>query len=222
MKKIILILTSSLLIFTGCSKGSGTDEPPVTVTSPVITGQPASCEVLLSETVTLTVAATGQDLSYQWYKGGTPISGATTEKFSLKVAQLSDVGEFSCKVSNGGGSVTSNVATVELDYYLFQGTVMAALRDGKQRLRVSPLSGNETEIEFYEPTTKKCFILRWEGGNSKGNKKPVYFITSFAEGNETVAVPTSLEVTEKTADGLCRIKFVDANGKVWEGVVPLP
>jgi hypothetical protein len=220
MKKIIFILTSSLLIFIGCSKGSGTDEPPVTVALPVITGQPASCEVLLSETVTLTVAATGQDLSYQWYKGNTPISGATTEKFSLKVAQLSDAGEFSCKVSNGGGSVTSNIATVELDYYLLCGAVKSALGGLDWRLRVSPLPNNEIEIEFYNISTEQYLILRWKGGTSKGAKETVYFISSLADGVETTTVP-SMEVAEVGKD-LCHIKFLDTNETSWEGVIPLP
>jgi hypothetical protein len=214
MKKIVLLFL--VILMTGCGKDPV--DPPVQ--PPVITRQPTSQEVALGETVFLEISVEGEGVNCQWYKNGTLIPDATAEKFTIKIAQLSDGGSFSCKVSNEGGSITSDIATIEVDYSLFQGGVeKTALRRGIWRLRVSPLSNNEIEIEFYNPTTKQYIILRWKGGTSVGSKEPLEFISSLAEGNETVAVPTSFEVIQFFG-GLCYIKF-NADNKVWEGVVPM-
>jgi hypothetical protein len=217
MKKILFVLL--LVLFAGCSKNT-TEEPPAPVKPPVITVQPASQEnVALGQEVTLTVVATGAK-TCQWHKNGAAIPEATSATFTLKVAQLSDAGTFACTVSNEGGSVTSNVAAVSLDYYLSQGgSTKSALGEGKWRLRVSPLSNGEVEIEFYNPTTKQYFILGWKGGTSAGSKEPLEFISSLAEGDEKKVIPTSLEVVQFFG-GLCYIKF-NADNKVWEGVAPL-
>ena len=61
------------------------------------------------------VSATGQALSYQWLRDGTPIPGATEASYALSSVTLSDDGaEFSVVVTNVAGSVTSQVATLQV------------------------------------------------------------------------------------------------------------
>jgi hypothetical protein len=82
--------------------------------APSITAQPASKSVLTGQTATFSVTATGTaTLTYQWKKGGTAISGATSASYTTPATTSADNGaQFTVTVSNGAGSVTSNAATL--------------------------------------------------------------------------------------------------------------
>lgn len=64
--------------------GSVTNGPSVLipVATPVITKQPASAAVGPGTNYTVSVTATGSDLSYQWYNAGGPISNATNKSYT--------------------------------------------------------------------------------------------------------------------------------------------
>ena len=80
---------------------------------PSITVQPTSRTVAVGQTTTFSVSATGsQPLSYQWQRGTTNITGATSPSYAL-VAGASDNGAtFRVVVSNAFGSVTSSSVTL--------------------------------------------------------------------------------------------------------------
>lgn len=79
------------------------------VTAPVITTQPASQSVDLNSPATFTVVASGSGLSYQWYKNGLAVSGATGASYTV-LSTIANEGEYRVKVTNSAGSVTSNIA----------------------------------------------------------------------------------------------------------------
>jgi hypothetical protein len=82
---------------------------------PSITTQPRSQTVNVGANVTLFVGATGTPpLSYQWFKGGVALEGKTSASLSLPNIQASDAGDYTVKVSNSVGEVTSAVATVAI------------------------------------------------------------------------------------------------------------
>lgn len=82
---------------------------------PVITSQPSSINVALGKSFTLSVSATGNPTpTYQWYKNGALISGATGSSYAVSSATASSAGSYSVKVSNVAGSVISNNATVAI------------------------------------------------------------------------------------------------------------
>lgn len=88
----------------------------LTVNSPpVITGDPSGTVGCVGITVTLTVAASGSGLSYQWRKNGSNISGATSSTLTYSPAAASDSGSYDCVVTNAYGSDTSAAATVTID-----------------------------------------------------------------------------------------------------------
>jgi hypothetical protein len=97
--------------------------------APVITSHPNSQTVSLNDTATFTVSASGSNLSYQWQKNNTNISGATNDTLLLYGVQTSDVGNYRCIVSNNYGADTSdqaylNVLTLDsglVVYYPFNG-----------------------------------------------------------------------------------------------------
>jgi hypothetical protein len=81
---------------------------------PLITTQPASRTLTVGQTATFAVVASGTPApTYQWQKGTTNISGATSASYTTPAATHADNGStFRCMVSNSGGTVTSNSATL--------------------------------------------------------------------------------------------------------------
>ena len=70
---------------------------------------------LAKEMLELSVYAAGQGMSYQWYKDGVAIAGATLRGLVLADANAATAaGSYSVKVTNAAGSVTSSAAYVGL------------------------------------------------------------------------------------------------------------
>jgi hypothetical protein len=82
------------------------------VTKAVISSQPASTSVLAGEPVTFTVTATGKYLSYQWYKNGTAIEGATASFLKVTAAVSEDQNKYRCEITNQAGTATSAEAVL--------------------------------------------------------------------------------------------------------------
>ena len=59
-------------------------------------------------------AAGSGPLSYQWYKDGNPISGATLNTYSIGGVFTSDSGTYNVRVSNSAGSATSTNAVLNV------------------------------------------------------------------------------------------------------------
>jgi len=85
--------------------------------APSITQQPANQTVSAGQTATFSVTATGTaPLSYQWQKGTTAISGATSANYTTPATTTADNGtQYGVVVSNPVGSVTSNPATLTVN-----------------------------------------------------------------------------------------------------------
>lgn len=80
--------------------------------APVITKQPVSAAVTEGENVTFAVTATGDGITYRWYKNGTAIDGATGASYTFTAALGDNGAKYACVVSNSAGTVTSNEATL--------------------------------------------------------------------------------------------------------------
>ena len=86
----------------------------VTVHYPAtIYSSPGSRKVLKGRSFSLSVVADGEPpLTYQWYKNGTPLSGATLPTLSVAHASFSDSADYLATVSNVWLTATSSVARV--------------------------------------------------------------------------------------------------------------
>lgn len=81
--------------------------PPLAITAP-----PATQTVAEGGTAIFTVTATGEALRYQWYKDGAELTGATEATLTLPGVAPAAFGAYTVKVSNDGGSVTSEAAVL--------------------------------------------------------------------------------------------------------------
>lgn len=83
---------------------------------PTILVEPINQTKCEGEQISFTVAATGSEpLTYQWFKEGREISGATSPTYILDRVNLSDAGSYSAIASNPCGSVTSDTATLKVN-----------------------------------------------------------------------------------------------------------
>ena len=84
------------------------NEPLILIGEPIITTQPLPATVCLGFSVSFNVQANGDGLTYQWKKGSTAISGATSSTLFLTNVTTTDVGNYSCEIIGTSGAVTSS------------------------------------------------------------------------------------------------------------------
>ena len=97
---------------------------PANAQTPSIITQPASQSSAVGGTIQFTVSATGGGtLAYQWRKNGSnmvngvvsgaaTISGATTTAVTLTTVTTNDQANYTCRITNSSGSITSSIASL--------------------------------------------------------------------------------------------------------------
>jgi len=113
-RSIMLVCFLALsLILAGCGSGASTNTRS-NPTAPTIQSQPSNQNVIVGQTATFSVTASGTaPLGYQWQKGTAAIPGATSASYTTPATALGDSGSaYSVVVSNSIGSLTSSSATL--------------------------------------------------------------------------------------------------------------
>jgi len=106
-------------------RGYGTDvygftSPPqywqfnVTTSGPAIASQNGNVSASLGGEANFFVTSSGTGLSYQWYKDGGPIAGATAATLALTNVQPSNEGVYTVRVTNSFGFVTSTPSILSI------------------------------------------------------------------------------------------------------------
>ncbi|MBT1699033.1 VCBS repeat-containing protein [Fulvivirgaceae bacterium PWU4] len=87
-----------------------------TCTPPSVSALSSATTVCAGSPVTLSVTASGTGtISYQWKKGSSNISGATSASYSIAAAAATDAGSYTVSLTNTCGTVTSNSVTVTVN-----------------------------------------------------------------------------------------------------------
>lgn len=82
-------------------------------TAPFITRNPDSLKASVGDTVAFSVQGIGSlPLAYQWLKDGTEIAGATSATLTLEGVQKGDEADYTVRISNTAGNVTSTAASL--------------------------------------------------------------------------------------------------------------
>ncbi|AXV79834.1 MULTISPECIES: DUF3500 domain-containing protein [Ralstonia solanacearum species complex] len=105
--RIAALLAMSLIASCGGDSGDAS--------SPTITSSPASTSVTEGGSASLSVAASGPSLLYQWRKDGMWILGATSSTYTIAPVAASDAGSYDVIVSNSAGAVTSSASTLTVN-----------------------------------------------------------------------------------------------------------
>jgi len=83
--------------------------------APAVSAHPQSLAVAANTTANFSVTATGTGtLAHQWQKDGVNIPGATSSSYSLASAKPWHIGDYTVKVTDSNGTVTSNAATLAI------------------------------------------------------------------------------------------------------------
>lgn len=82
--------------------------------APSITTHPTSKVVKPGATVLLTVEAVGADLTYQWMKNGSSISGATASTLTIDNVREADAASYNVEVKNSCGASLSRTAQLSV------------------------------------------------------------------------------------------------------------
>jgi hypothetical protein len=86
---------------------------------PVFTSQPTSISRYVGQSASLSVAvSSAAPVSYQWYKDGAAVSGATGSSYSIGSLGINDGGVYKVRVSNAASSYFSAEATLSLAPYI--------------------------------------------------------------------------------------------------------
>ena len=119
--------------------------------APAITTQPANVTLANPASTTLSVAATGTSLTYQWYSGtsgntASPISGQTSASYQFTANGTAD---YWVKVSGTCGSINSNTAKVSIAPVITTQPAGGAVTKGSVRTLTVAANGAQLAYQWY-------------------------------------------------------------------------
>ncbi len=162
-----------------------------------ITRQPAGLTVDEGKPFTLSVAATGSTLTYQWSKGGVEIAGATSAEYTVSSATKANEGQYTCAVTGGCGTVTSSSANV----VVMGGTSVEEDTEASSLLRVvGPVPANDYVVVRISAELSRSGAAHLQITDAQGRIVGHYDVDSSSD----LHLPTSALAT-----GLYTLELVD-------------
>ena len=173
------------------------DEPKPPV-PPTITMQPISQSAQVGGQVSFSVSYQGDNsFTFQWYKNDAAIQGQTSSIFSIGSVAESDAGSYTVKITNKGGSVTSDAA------------VLTVIVPVAPTIKVQPenktvnIGGNTSLSVEAEGTLPLNYVWSKDGSPvpmGMGNVLPIMNAQTSNEGVYSVTVSNSAgSITSNTA-----------------------
>jgi len=95
-----------------CNSVSSSKSNVTVTTATAITSQPVNVSSCVGTSASLSVTAVGSNLTYQWYKAGTAISGATNSILNISNIQTGNAGTYNVIVTGACGTIASNVVSI--------------------------------------------------------------------------------------------------------------
>ena len=142
-------------------------------------------------------SAAADTLTYQWYKDGKAISGATASSYTIKSVKASDAGKYTVKVSNSAGSVTSSAATLTVNVPV---TLSSITINGSSSVNVGS-TATYTCTATYSNGTTKTVTPTWaiSAGSSYASITSGGVLTGKAAGTATIQARYGEGSVTKTA-----------------------
>ncbi|NBR68416.1 MAG: hypothetical protein EBT79_14310, partial [Actinobacteria bacterium] len=137
---------------------------------PTISSQPAAVSRTTGQSVTFSVTASAPgasagDITYQWRRNGTDISGATASSHTIASATTADAGTYSVVVRNSGASAAvSSVTSADAVLTMSQGSqtiTFGTISDktyGDSAFTVTATASSGLPVSFTSTTTGVCTV----------------------------------------------------------------
>lgn len=172
-----------------------------------ITSQPANQVVNTGTAVRMAVGATGTGpLTYQWYRNGSAISGATSSAYSITSASSTTAGSYYAVVRNSGSSATSTTATLSVlasstTYSASLGWARPTLREDGTPLDAADIAG----FNLYYSTSSTGTMTRIASLTASQLR---YVVANLAAGTHYFALSTVDSAgLESSLSGRARVAF---------------
>ena len=106
--------TYHVVITNSCGVATPSSDAVITVNElPKITTSPTGTTICEGQSINLSVAATGTNITYQWFRNNTAIAGATSANYSDTSVTLAEAGNYTVTVSGAcTPAVTSAIAQI--------------------------------------------------------------------------------------------------------------
>ncbi|MEO7979067.1 PQQ-dependent sugar dehydrogenase [Flavobacterium sp.] len=191
--------------------------------APTIVNHPQSQSIMETYPVTFNVTASGVGQTYQWQFNNVNITGATAATYTIPNVTAANAGNYKVVVTNTGGSVTSNQATLTVTPFSNTPTV-------DLKFPLSTLTWNADDIVAFEATATDiedgelpatAFSWRMDlfhedvpgaghshpGASPQGIKSGTFTASNQGEKTPNVWYRFTVKVTD--SNGLTATKFVD-------------
>ena len=229
----------------GVSFGFAVQWVPGAPIAPAITADPSGLSVREGSPATFSVTATGTaPLYYRWYRNGAPVTGLTSNSYTLAAAAFSDSGaEYSCLVSNVAGTAASSNATLTVTAMGVLTVALAPAGAVSQGAKWSLDSGAtwlaggiSTNLEVGPYTVTFANLTGWRAPAALANVEVLHGMTTATSGVYTAILPsaerviagTNVNVTVRAPAGLSTWTLVETlqagltpthitAGGVWNG-----
>ncbi|WP_158305343.1 immunoglobulin domain-containing protein [Opitutus terrae] len=201
---------------------------------PDITTQPTSATVRLGATVQMTVSATcSKAMSYEWYRNGEILSGATSRTLTIPDAAASEAGQYHVRITTPDIAVDSQSAVIAVegttpvagngrlvgpdivhanghiyDQVLLEGKAVVVTADQQQMTRTSflDLDGDIVQVEFSGSGSLAVVLM-----DNSGPAQPEKYNqnVSYAKGHAGIVITGADESTNVSVFSVGSITAID-------------
>ena len=175
-----------------CGSGGGGSDGLGLPPAPIITTQPAAATAVEGQSVSFSVVASGSGvLAYQWLRNGDPVPGGTAATYTFAPTMGDNGANFSVRVVNTGGPVTSSAALLTVQ------AVAATIGRGPEPAAV--VAGNPVTFSVFASGTAP-FTYQWlrAGVAIPGATQSTYTFTT-AMGDDGTAFAATVTNSAGTA-----------------------
>ncbi|MEI6712103.1 MAG: immunoglobulin domain-containing protein [Verrucomicrobiota bacterium] len=189
----------------------------VTEPAPVVVRQPVGGVFQQGSDVALNIEATGSALTYQWFKDGLVLPGATSPTLALSALGLTDSGHYTCKVSNSTSTVRSR-------------SVLLKVTEAAPVIVRQPVGGvfkQGSDVALSVEATGTALTYQWfkDGLVLPGASSPTLALKQFIDASSGIYVCKVSNLSKTTSSQPARLKVLEkpaASDRVAKGTPNSP